>query len=189
MRTMQEGIIVEDQDRKVILVNEAFINMFLRRGSLDVDEKLRKGNLGKWSMISLMEHYHCPELFKDWKKYIDEIEEAVKGRKQLLRQDLDMVDRAMTRDYIPLALEDGESSGTLWVYRDLSEERSNQLKLRQTAIHARNEFLAFICHEIRNPLNGCMGMTDLLSQTKMNEEIGRAVQQECRDRSRMPSSA
>ena len=55
---------------------------------------------------------------------------------------------------------------------NLVEERTWQA---ESANRAKSAFLATMSHEIRTPLNGVIGMSTLLSQTKMTEEQGEYV--------------
>eukprot|EP01135_Chromosphaera_perkinsii_P010881 Nk52_evm8s2273 gene=Nk52_evmTU8s2273 len=53
------------------------------------------------------------------------------------------------------------------------EDRTEKFKeneLRQKmAIQARDDFLAFMCHELRNPLNGTMGLAEILSESSLSD--------------------
>ncbi len=51
----------------------------------------------------------------------------------------------------------------------LDKARVSELKARE-ASEAKSSFLSMISHEIRNPLNGVIGMADLLKQTPLNED-------------------
>ncbi|WP_027186105.1 response regulator [Desulfovibrio inopinatus] len=52
----------------------------------------------------------------------------------------------------------------------IEAELKQSKELAEAATHAKSEFLATMSHEIRNPLNGVMGMLQLLRTTEMNAE-------------------
>ncbi len=77
-----------------------------------------------------------------------------------------------------------ESDGrTVWTgyLRDITQERARadaQETARQTAesaLHAKDRFLATMSHEIRTPMNGVLGLVELLLQTPLEREQQRMV--------------
>merc|ERR1719163_1353839 len=54
-------------------------------------------------------------------------------------------------------------------FHDITERVALVLK-HQDAVESKRNFLAFICHELRNPLNGICGMGELLLDTGLDEE-------------------
>ena len=122
----------------------------------------------------------------DWKqlltsesvtRYIESIES---GRKfldskvvlelQVITKDGDVRDVELSM----ALLEDNEEKSFLGVVRDVTERKHN-LELRNQVVVARQsaefkqQFLANMSHEIRTPLTGIMGMTELLTNTHLDE--------------------
>ncbi|MDD2332432.1 MAG: CHASE4 domain-containing protein [Candidatus Cloacimonetes bacterium] len=53
---------------------------------------------------------------------------------------------------------------------DLTENVNSLLTALHLALAAKNDFFSSMSHEIRNPLNGIMGMTSLLKETELDED-------------------
>ncbi len=64
----------------------------------------------------------------------------------------------------------------IWVITDISERKERELKLNElklaaeSANQAKDAFLATMSHEIRTPLTGMLGMLELLSMTRLDNE-------------------
>jgi len=59
--------------------------------------------------------------------------------------------------------------------RQANEKMDKALIEAQAAAHAKSEFLAMMSHEVRTPMNGIMGMLDLLRDAEFGEEETRYV--------------
>jgi PAS domain S-box-containing protein len=76
----------------------------------------------------------------------------------------------------PLFRSDGERSGSVGMWTDISEIKSTQRSLEQekeraqAASIAKSEFLAIVSHELRTPMNGVLGMAGLLLRSDLSEE-------------------
>ena len=70
---------------------------------------------------------------------------------------------------------DQEIVGVLLMAQDITERKTLEMATRvclaaEAASAARTEQLSFLCHEIRNPLNGVIGYITFLEETQMDEE-------------------
>jgi PAS domain S-box-containing protein len=54
--------------------------------------------------------------------------------------------------------------------RAANEQLDNALVKAQAAAHAKSEFLATMSHEVRTPMNGIMGMLELMRDSDLNDE-------------------
>ncbi|MCR9250114.1 MAG: ATP-binding protein [bacterium] len=58
---------------------------------------------------------------------------------------------------------------------DLFQNLEKEKTKAESADHAKSQFLATISHEMRTPLNGILGISELLNQTELNEEQSQLV--------------
>ncbi len=85
-------------------------------------------------------------------------------------------DKILEITSVPTLNEQGEVIGCVEVARDVTLFRQEEMALRKSkqlaeaADNAKTEFLANMSHELRSPMNGILGMMDLLMDSGLNPE-------------------
>lgn len=111
INSMRSALLVEDLDRKIIMLNDQFCEFFglpfPKEQMIGVDCELA----GEQSKL----------LFKDEEGFLDGVQVAIRGKKVISGEQLTLKDgRIFERDYIPL-IQDGEIRGHIWKYDDVTE--------------------------------------------------------------------
>ncbi|THU36881.1 PAS domain S-box protein [Niastella caeni] len=118
---LQTGVLLEDEDGKVVLTNKKFTDFFAYPGSPE-------------TLVGI----ECTELYESSAqcfKYPDEFlsntATYLKERKPVNNEELKMADgRVLERNYIPLFIDD-IYRGHLWTYNDITERKRSEIKLKK----------------------------------------------------------
>ncbi len=118
---LQNGILLEDENRKMVLTNQKFCDLFHIPLA---PEKLKSVNCER----SLEKYKH---LFMDPEHTVKRINHVLQKRELALSDELELVDgRTFERDYIPLFIDD-VYKGHLWSYTDVSLKKNYRKNLEK----------------------------------------------------------
>jgi DNA-binding response OmpR family regulator/signal transduction histidine kinase len=135
VEAMADGVLLTDEKNEIVVINPA-ARRLLRLGE----------DPSQWTSRHLQETlgFYPFELVRGWEY----------GGAQLLREDLQIFDRAVQSTISPVADARGQLHGVVVVLRDVTEQK--QLQDRK------DEFVSVISHELRTPLTSISGALDLV---------------------------
>ncbi|AKL74114.1 PAS domain S-box [Actinobacteria bacterium IMCC26256] len=177
------GVLVEDADRHIVVVNERFVELFQIPAP-------PSALVGADCRESAEQSKH---LFADPESFIESTVNCLQNRVEVAEFELQMADgRVLERDYVPVFV-GGHYDGHVWIYRDITGRREMETQ-RESLIAAehdvriameeqnqrlreldqlKSDFVANVSHELRTPLTSIMGFTEILSDGaggELNEE-------------------
>ncbi|MBY0426927.1 MAG: PAS domain S-box protein [Cytophagales bacterium] len=166
IENLNAGILVEDENRKIVAVNEVFCEMF----GISVPPSEMIG----WDCSGAAEQSKA--LFQDPEKFIVKINKILEERMLVTDEELTMKEgRILERDYIPIFVKN-DYRGHLWSYKDITSRKVEEMELvkakkqAEASSIAKEQFLSTMSHEIRTPMNAVIGMTQLLMNKEPKEE-------------------
>ncbi len=117
---LNAGILLEDEERRVVLANKKFCSIF----NIPLDpETLVGADCSKSAEDS-------KHLFEEPEKFTHRIEVLLRKQETETREELQMKDgTVLLRDYIPIFDEDAYM-GHLWHYTDITEEKNQEKRLK-----------------------------------------------------------
>jgi len=166
IKNLNNGILVEDANRKIVLVNHLFCQMM--NLSLDPDRMIGMDCGEAGDTLKL--------LFRDSDSILQRVDELIAKRELVTGDELYMLDgKVLVRDYIPIYVEN-EFKGNLWKFQDITLVKQEELALHEAkeqaeeSSRAKEMFLANMSHEIRTPMNAIMGMCQQLKKTLLDNQ-------------------
>uniref|UniRef100_B8HXU9 histidine kinase n=1 Tax=Cyanothece sp. (strain PCC 7425 / ATCC 29141) TaxID=395961 RepID=B8HXU9_CYAP4 len=120
--SLQAGVLVEDEQRRIVLVNQEFCNYF----GLPVPPQVL---IGADCSQAAEQNKH---LFVDPEIFVKRIDQILTQQQVVVGEELQMRDgRTLERDYIPILSPEHRYQGHLWQYRDISLRKRDEAKLLQ----------------------------------------------------------
>lgn len=127
IQNIQSGILVEDENRRVVLTNQLFCNIFFNGVHME-------SILGRDCSTAAEKAKHLalnPEAF------VDRINEIVTAKKLVTNEEVYFNDgHIYERDFIPVYINDNYK-GHLWKYRDITEEKRNLDQIAESELRHR----------------------------------------------------
>ena len=122
IQNLQSAVLLEDENRKIVVTNENFCKLFQIPTTPDA-------LVGADCTQSAEQSKH---FFKDPEVFVKRIEKLLEDKKLAIREELNTVNnRILERDYIPIF--SGEKYlGHLWLYNDVTEQKSVQTLIQQS---------------------------------------------------------
>jgi len=166
MSNLGKGVLVEDENHCVVLVNRQFCHLF----QIPVQPHEM---IGVNCLDSLQQSL---ALFKDAEKVKSDIFSMMGKQQPLIGKEVVFKDgRILERDYVPIIIEN-TFKGQLWSYTDVTQNR----KLQKSIVDAKNRaiaseksksvFLSNMSHEIRTPMTAILGLAEQLLMSQLNEQ-------------------
>jgi len=166
MRNLGKGILVEDEESRVVLVNAKFCEMF----HIGISPEKMNGA----DCLEALDN--ALPLFAEPDKVKEDIIGLVTDKNPVIGDEVTMADeRILERDYIPIII-GNVFKGQLWSYTDVTQSKKLQKSLEETknraiaSERAKSVFLSTVSHEIRTPMHAIMGFAEQLSLTTLNEQ-------------------
>lgn len=116
---LQNGVLVEDEHRNIVLTNETFCQLFAIPAT---PEQMIGANCANFAE-------QTKELFKDPVLFLEELQQLLESKEKKLNYVLELADgRYLSRDYIPVFA--GKAyKGHLWKYTDITKSKLVEKKL------------------------------------------------------------
>ncbi len=129
LQNLQAGILVEDEQRHIVLVNQSFCDLF----SISAPPDVLVGTSCDQAAAQLQALFRNPENF------INRVGEILAERVTVVEEEITLAnERVLERDYVPIFAGD-DYRGHLWQYRDITEQKQSK-----EAVQASNDLLRII---------------------------------------------
>jgi PAS domain S-box-containing protein len=163
---MQTGVLVEDAQRRVVMVNDTLCGLF----RADTRPSSLTGLPASAAVSQLVQSADDPAAF------LRRTDDLLVRRWPAVAEPMELADgRVLEFDFQPI-VDEGRDLGALWMFRDVTSRVQYEEALARArdeaiaASDAKSQFLASMSHEIRTPMHGVLATIDLLQTTPLDPE-------------------
>lgn len=161
IENMRDGILFEDRNRKIALVNQAFCGMF----GISAQAEAIIGADSRGAVLQ------AASLFADPAAFVQRIEEIITREVEVTDEQIQLADgRLFERDYAPI-YSHGAYLGHLWQYRDVTARKTLQDQLRHAQkMEAIGTLAGGVAHDFNNIITAVVGYGTLLKMAVEGNE-------------------
>lgn len=119
---LQSGIIVENEQRRVIVANDIFYDIY----NFSKSKSLINEDIFQLELMA-------KDLLVDGEAFINRKKELLASNSIVIGEQLHLVDgRVLERDFIPIRSGKGAVSGKIWHYRDITKSKEYETKIKNS---------------------------------------------------------
>ncbi len=121
INNLQRAIIVTDENRKIVFVNQMFYDMYAT-----------DGNFGELIGLDMEKNLETRKYaYKNPEKFLNRTVDIFNKKEIVLNEEWELEDgRILSRDYIPLSL-GGNNKGGIWKFKDITDQKNIERRFEE----------------------------------------------------------